>query len=461
MPLTRIGSVVVFLLGIGSSALADWPGYQPQTFRWLEDYRARCSQAQADPILDAKCIDLGHSNFLSIGGEYRFRADDYDPALFGVHNAQAFVSLQQRLLVHADLHLGDDVRLFVQLGGGEEGGRRPVPRPGDRGAVDVTQAFADANFAALGGKWRLRVGRQEIAIGRFVAIRDVTNLRRTFDAIRLDGAIANWSFLAVAGDATRQRRGVFNDDPLSHDQLSVLVVTHPLPYLETLKADFVALEHRNDNAVYADGLGQERRDTLGLRVYGRVAEFDVDVQASHQFGSLRLRTGGKEQISAWGAAFEGSKSFSEMALQPKMSLRVDIAGGDSHSGDQRLNTFDLPYPNLSYLTDAGLFSPRNVWDVQPFLSASLTPTLTATAGAQFLWRVSGGDALYSSANTVLLSPGGAGGYVASQPYLRLSWRPIALIAIQATIEKAYPGTLLKNAGGRNMTYQTIAITGYY
>jgi hypothetical protein len=425
-------------------AATPWPGYAPQILRWQEDYAGLKDVAPGAGFpLDLKYIPLGDDDWLTLGGEYRFRVDSYGRPDFGEGHAPSFTSLQHRFMLHADAHLGPDVRVFLQAGAGLEDGR-PFKRPGDRGLPDIAQAFVDVNFGPKTSRWRLRVGRQEVAFGRYIAIRDGTNFPLTFDGARLDGAWDGWTFLALAARATRQRPKDI-DDANSHDRIALGMAEHALS-LQGFKLDLVLAEHDRDAALYAVGPGAERRGTTGARLYGAWRGWDGDAQASYQFGHYTPRGRREMAIRAYGAAFEGGRSFAGLWASPRLALRVDYASGDDRNG--RLGTFDLPYPNLTYLTDAAIISPRNVHDVQPFVAITPAPAVTLTAGAELLWRNSLKDSVYSPAFTPVVPPGGRGRYVATQPYLRLDWRVMPLIEVQGGVETALPGEALKSFGGR-------------
>jgi len=199
---------VVLLLAAPLTSLgqtqASWSDYRPQLFRWNETFSDSCAAPDRSWWLDAKCLGLGESKdtYVSFGAEYRLRVDDYDPYNFGVSGSSRVTSTQQRALAHADVHFGNTTRWFTQLGYGHEEGR-PIARPGDNDDVDFAQLFVDYTLNSGKQPWHVRIGRQEIALGRFVAIRDATNLRLTFDALRVDGHWGSSKFMAVAGASTR------------------------------------------------------------------------------------------------------------------------------------------------------------------------------------------------------------------------------------------------------------------
>jgi hypothetical protein len=424
-----------------------WPGYIPKMFRWDEDYRSLRDQAgRAFLPYRLKYIPLGgHGDrYLSLGGEYRFRVDRYDSPDFGLHNAPGFSSVQQRFLLHADLHLDPAVRVFVQLGGAAENGREPFARPADHSRADIAQGFVELNVAPGGEPWRVRLGRQEVAIGRYVAIRDSTNIRRTFDGVRLDGGLGTWTLTGLAARATRNLPRAFDDDPDPHDEVFLVMAEHPLPW-SGFKADVLAIERDNYLARYAAGVGVERRRSLGVRVFGAAGGWDADGQVSYQFGRFAPVAAARLDIRSWGAAFEGGRTLNAR-WKPRLALRVDAAGGDNNPRDNRLATFDLPYPNLSYLTDAAIFSPRNVHDLHPFASITPLQDLTLTLGTQFLWRNTRNDSVYSAVYFPVIPPGGRGLYVTTEPYLRVNWRFVPLAEFQGGIVHAMPGAALRSFG---------------
>jgi hypothetical protein len=433
-----------------AAASAPWPGYEIKFFRFDEDYsRLRTSEAPLGFPLRLKYLPLTDDGgtFLSLGGEYRLRLDSYDHPDFGMRNAPAFLSVEQRMLLHADLHMGDAFRAFFQLGNDLEHGRKPFARPSDRSWPDIAQAFVDFNVGPADARWRLRIGRQEVGIGRYIAVRDGTNIRRTFDGARLDGEVAGFVVIALAARATRNQQGAFDDFPDSRDEVALVAVEHALP-LAGYKLGLTAVERDNEAAMYAAGNGVEHRRMVSARIYGSDGGWDADGQISYQFGTFAPI--GKERltIAARGAAFEGGRSFVDLPWSPRLAIRIDGAEGDDNPKDRHLGTFDLPYPNFSYLTEAAIFAPRNVHDVQPFLTVNPTKTFSLTVGAEMLWRNTSQDAVYSPADTEIRAPGGHGLYIATQPYLRASWRPMPLIEWQAAYVHAIPGEALKTANGR-------------
>jgi hypothetical protein len=438
----------------GGSAMADTStSYPIKIFREDEDYSSLRGKSDLPLPLALKYVTFAATDvYASFGGEIRIKLETYDHFNFGLTRGGDFTAVSERVLGHADIHIENNVRVFLQLEYSNESGRKPVERPFDKGNVDLAQGFLDVTFHPGGERWRLRLGRQEIGIGRYVTIRDGTAIRRTFDGVRLDGTIADWSFTGFAARATRSRPDDFDDEADPADFAAALVASHALPGAGGLRFDLLAMERNFKTAFYLPGPGHELRNTLGARVYGALGSFDVDAQVSHQFGHFTPHVGPRLEIDSWGAAFEGGYSLPDWPWRPRFAARFDAAEGDNNRDDGKLTTFDLPYPNLTYLTDAAIIIPRNVGDIDPFVSVQPDSTVTLTAGDQYLWRLTPNDAVYTPVISVLIPAHTSGSFVASQPYLRFLWHPINYIELQSSLVYADPGNAVRSAGGRAQTY---------
>jgi len=433
--------------------------YTIQPLRWEEDYTYLRGRDSLPFPLSLKYVALpGDNSFVSLGGEYRVRVESYETPNFGLTHTPNYKALSHRVFAHADVHAGSIVRVFVQLGYSDESGRKPAERPFDRGATDLAQAFVDLNLSALGTPLRLRLGRQELSIGRYVTIRDGTAIRRTFDGVRLDGSLDPWTILATYARPTRNRPHAFDDEPDMTDRAAILVATRKVPRFSSLLFDLFLMQRDNQNARYLVGAGHELRDSLGTRLHGAMGAWDLDNQVSHQFGRFTPNGAGRLSIDSWGAAFEGGYTFRDTAGMPRLAARVDAAEGGKRPGSRVLTTFDIPYPNLSYLTDAAFIAPRNVWDIDPFVTVHPMPGWTIVSGAQFLWRLTSHDAIYSPIGTTIVPANTAGSFIAAQPYLRVNWRPSPFVELQLSGTRAQPGGAVKSDSGRAQNYWSGAVT---
>ena len=412
-------------------------------YRFDEDYRDLRNRRSRFLPLVLKEIPVARDTWLSLGGDYRLRVDNYSSPQFGLPGPPSFTSVQNRFLVHANAEFGSTVRAFLQLGVGTEMGREPGPRPGDRSSPDVAQAFLDYSPTLGTFKPKVRVGRQEFVLGRYVSIREATNFRRAFDGIRLDIAPGKWTMTAFAGQEVTNRKNAFDDTSGREDQVAVFTADHPLGAGLRLQGTFI--DRRAEGATFLQASGLEKRRTYSARLSGGTAPWKVDVEATYQNGSLKDATGRRYGISAWGLAVEAEVKLPG-SLSPQLGLRIDTASGDRDPNDGRIGTFDIPYPNLAYLTDATIFAPRNNRDIQPYITFKPAPGLNVTIGDQLLWRNRRTDAIYNPANLPIAPQGGRGSLIANQPYLRTTFQASALLNLQASYVHAFRGDVLRSSG---------------
>src|SRR5262249_48825881 len=124
--------------------------------------------------------------------------------------------LLERYMLHADVHLGETTRFFVQLKSGIETGRLGGPRPPDEDKLDVNQAFVDFKFDLGDGRsLTVRGGRQEMAFGssRLVSFREGPNVRQSFDGVRVFALVGAWRVDGFVTKPVETDLGVFDDAP--------------------------------------------------------------------------------------------------------------------------------------------------------------------------------------------------------------------------------------------------------
>ena len=155
-----------------------------------EDWSSLCRQATGhndlwDPL---KCVGLGRQLwYVSFGGELRGSYELYRNYNWGSGPQDGNGYYLNRLIGHADFHLGRPVRIFAELQSGLEFGRNGGPRPAiDEDKLDVSQLFLelkplDRERVAIA----VRIGRQDLNYGdgSLVSVRDL-DVRRPFDGTR-------------------------------------------------------------------------------------------------------------------------------------------------------------------------------------------------------------------------------------------------------------------------------------
>ena len=365
----------ILWLGDPATARAADPALQPgedvpayASSRFDEDYRYLADPARRTDFWDPiKYIRLGRDpdTYLSLGGEVRERYEYFRHPDFGLGTSGHDDYLLQRLLLHADLHLGTAFRTFVQLGEHEKWGGEGPPGPTDEDRLDLQQGFVDGSLGLGPGRATLRIGRQEIAFGsqRLVSVRESPNIRRSFDGFRAfwqDGGQRLDAFLTRPVELDH---GTFDDNP-DKDQAfwGVYATAHP-GLIPGLGIDLYYLGIDRQNAVFGQNAADEKRHTVGTRLFGDIGAWDYDLEAAYQVGSF-----GRADIRAWTAGSDIGRSFDGLPWRPRLALKADVATGDSDPKDGRLGTFDPLFPKGAYFTEASINAPANFYDLYPYLS---------------------------------------------------------------------------------------------
>lgn len=420
-------------------------------FRWAED----CSALRADrdslrglEPLRYLPLDRSGSVWVTLGGEYRLKSEYLDAPDYGLgHGDDAYTAFGERFLAHADLRTSLGLRGFLQLSDATDSGRKPAERPFDRSRPDIAQAFVDIPLphAAV-----LRIGRQELDAGgsRLIAIREAANLRLAFDMVHLAARIAGADAVAFYGRPVLDRPGSFDDRGNPQEKffggwLQHRVGTDPRAPL----VNVFFFERDRARAVYQQGVASDDRRTVGLRVTGLEASWDYALQAARQYGTFGVAT-----IDAFGAA--GDVGWhAPWPGRPRIAASFGYASGDDRPGDRTLGTFDVLYPNLGYFTDAPVYYPGNTADAQPNITYTVTPSLSARAGADVIFRVSKLDAVYGPPGVPALPGRGVGpSYVTTLAYLRADWSVSPYAQLSVSYVHGDAGTLIRATGGHPVNY---------
>lgn len=432
--------------------------------RFDEDYRFLADPARhRDALDDIKYLPLGPDGFLTLGGELRERTEWTRNGGFAIGRRpgapETSEVLLQRLMVHADLHLGANLRAFVQLGSfaglGARGGSLAATQE-NRG--DLVQGFGELILPIGTAETRLRAGRQELAFGsgRLVSEREGPNLRRAFDGIRAILAQPGGPRLdAFVTRPVQPLRGGFDDRTNPGEAFWGLYLTLPLG---GTGLDLYAFGTERERAGFAQGIAFERRQTLGARVFGRrgawAGDWDWDWEAAGQAGSF-----GGAAIRAWTLASDTGVTFPALPWSPRLGLKADIASGDDNPRDKRLGTFNALYPKVPYFTEAGLVAPANLVDLFPSVRLQPAPAMTLELGWDLLWRQTTSDAVYRPVPFAPLrgTAGGGGTWIGHQVQLAARWGLGRHLELRAWLVHFTVGDTIRRAGGRDVDFAAASL----
>ena len=351
----------------------------------------------ASPVRGQESVSVG------LAAELRLRVESWSN--FGFRPDQDDVFLLGRLLLGADLRLGDRFRAYLQARSSLSterdlpGGRRPI----DADDLGVQNAFLDVTLP-IGADSRItaRGGRQELSFGkqRLVSPLDWANTQRTFDGAR---AILEAKGVTVQGYWARKVNVRKSELNVSDDQSDFfgVYVTDSL-VAGSLGLDVYWLALVRDSAAFNGTSGKENRQTIGARVGGALAGARLlyDVEAAVQFGAL-----GGEDISAFMVGSQATYTFTRVPVRPRVLVGFDYGSGDANAGGD-VGTFNQLFPlGHAFLGYADVVGRQNV--ISPSVGAGLEPLRglnVAIRGYRF-WRASLHDALYNAGGAVVRAPG--------------------------------------------------------
>jgi len=420
-----------------------------QTLRYLEDYRWLARSKSDDPYDAIKYVPLGHDAWLTLGGQHRFRYELVEGPVAGADSAPRTSELFVRNLVHADLHLTRELRLFVQPGAHLALGAPPA-QPPDENRLDLHQAFIEAG-ARIGGVTLItRAGRQEMALGstRWVSVRDGTNVRQAFDLVRVSAAGAGWSSETFFGAVPAVERGVFDDRIDARDRFWGTYWTLQVVPARRLSIEAFYLGRDRRDARYLDVEGRETRHMFGTRVFGQLAGgFEYIGHALAQTGHV-----GDATVRAWGLAGGLWQRLPAPLSTFRVGVRGDALSGDTKRGDGRLGTFHAFFPNQTFFSALPAIYPTNLYEVHPLVTWD-GGTTSVEAGTTFFFRQSLDDAIYRPPGTLLepLAPPG-GRYSGAQVSLSFGHRIDRHLAFNAEYSHFFVGPGLLPTTGKDIDF---------
>ena len=203
-----------------------------------------------------------------------------------------------------------------------------------------------------------------------------------------------------------------------------------------------------DNAKYLSVSGNERRDSIDLRLAAKTSGFDGDLEVMTQAGNI-----GSDTIRAWAVGSLSGYTFAHIGWTPRLGFQFDAASGDSNPHDKVLQTFNPLFPNGYYFSLAGYTGFTNLIHVKPSIALHPTNSLTLTLAVAAQWRETTADAVYTQGSVPVPGTAGQPGrYTGTYGQLRLDWAmtPHASFAVEAV--RFDVSDVIRRAGGHDSDY---------
>lgn len=382
---------------------------------------------------------------LSIGGDLRWRYEYADNPRYGLERQDRWGVLMQRGSVFADLRLGEHWRGFVQLASSFTKGRAAGPSLVDENRLDPTNVFVEWQSARDGeAHIGIRVGVQELQFGsgRAIDAREGPNVRRSFEAVRAYATSGRWRVDAFTAAPRQNRTGNFDDARSPTQALRGIYATHTGGVTSW---DLYALHYEDTVARYVQGVGHERRWSVGTRLFGARNAWDWNGELAVQGGRF-----GDATIRAWSLATDTGYTFDDVASKPRVALLLAVASGDKDPHDNRLGTLNPLYPRGNYFGDEATLGPRNFSNLHPALSLRLAPRVQLNASLDFFWRYSIRDGVFAPNGMLIRAAGDSRArYVATIASLGATWTLTPGWSATAVVAYAQPGAFLRETGAND------------
>ncbi len=349
------------------------------------------------------------------------------------------------MMLHGDLQF-KSARVFIQLADFKEHGQHGGPGPFDESNLDLQLAFVD--WTSVWGK--LRMGRQEISLGggKKTGLREGPNQRRAFDGVRFSMNLVNRGPLDfIYGREVQPNPSFFKDRSYSGPKLFGVWANSLFNWNEAVHLDLFYLGFERKNAIYNQGIGDEKRHSLGARFWKRTGFIQFDYEATYQFGDFA-----NGDISAWGLATETSFRLNDRTLQPRLGFKLNFASGDDNPNDNELGTYNALFPNPTYVSQAAIYAPGNGFDIQPYVEIQPHKTLTLFTGIDFQWRLTRGDAVYGNPGPLIRNDVSDALFNAYLISVVATWTPSPHLTVKGAYVHNEAGRLVHDAGGKNTEF---------
>lgn len=427
-----------------------------QNIRYDEDWSALKNLADPTGYEQLKYIRLNDSGsvYLSVGGQYRLRAEQWWNFGFGGPGNRDDGFGLSRLRLHGDLHLGNRMRVFVE-GKSALSTERNLPggqRTLDVDTIDLQNALVDIKASLEPVAVTFRLGRQELQFGkqRLVSPLDWSNTRRTWDGARVIVQKEGFRIDGFWSQYAPVRKYSFNCSDSDQFDFYGIYATNKLG-ASGHSMDVYWLGTERIGAVFGGVNAIEKRQTIGTRFGGPLgaSSADYDVEGAYQFGDHGVR-----DISAFMFAGQLGYAFKETAGKPRVYVNLDYASGDDDPLDTTVGTFNQVFPlGHAYLGFIDIIGRQNIIDWSFGLSATPVGKLALKVDVHNFWRASANDALYNAGGGLVR--GGLAGTserVGSEVDFTAAYPVNRYLALTAGYSFFAPGSFIDESGASDTNH---------
>jgi hypothetical protein len=301
------------------------------------------------------------------------------------------------------------------------------------------------------------VGRQELSYGssRLVSVREGPNVRQSFDAVKAFYQTPTRQVDVFVSRPVETNRYTFDDASDDNRLFWGAYSVQQLAMLPKASLDVYYLGLRDRGAEFQEGAATERRHSLGLRLWNRNAAFTYNLEGVYQFGSF-----GATDVRAYTVSANVIRAWEQARGQPFVELRTELISGDQRPADGRLGTFNPLFPKGAYFSQIALIGPANLMDVHPVVGVRPARNLSLSADADFFWRYSPRDGLYTVPYVLIREAGDSRArHIGNQYTVQGAWAANDFLSFELFLTYFAAGRFLKETGpGRDLTFVAPRLT---
>lgn len=404
---TCLAAAVVFATGpVGADESAAPARPTTQFLRFNEDWSTFAGHEGVAGLDRLKYVALSDdgSVWASFGGHVRMRVENWNDFGFGGAGQRSDTFLLTRIALHADVHVGDNIRVFAE-GTSALSTDRDLPgavRGLDMDTAEMQQLFVDVTVPVGEGTLTVRTGRQQFLFGkqRLVSPLPWANTLRRWDGIAAILQVAGWSITGFYAQFVPVRKYEPNRVNSQQELWGVYATRKGRDDQPSLDVYFLGLDN-SDHVTFNMTTGSEDRYTVGGRLWGKCPKtgFDFDIEGAYQFGRVD-----NNDISAWMLALQVGYKLADWAGRPRVYAGFDYASGDDSAGGD-VQTFNQVFPlGHAYLGYIDAIGRQNIIDLSTGVIFKPFEKTTVKMDGHFFWQADDNDAVYNAGGGVLRGP---------------------------------------------------------
>ena len=398
-----------------------------------------------------KNIQLGNHIKISLGANYRFQVESFINEEFGSHGTQDNAWLLNRLMVHTNWAIGKNLDVFMELASSTVIGKEEIVAV-DKDVLAFNQLYLKYDFLR---QWQLVIGRENLSYGsgRLVDQRDVPNVRRSFDLMKLKFQNKNLEVDVFMASLVGNREGVIDNGFFEFGES--FYGFHLSDYISGLiNLDLYYFFQKQDKVVYNNISGNERRSAVGIHHYGRIKCWSYNNEVIYQFGHFD-----NSRISAQAYYLQIEYAFQTSPTHLKTGLKFEIIDGDDHPNDNKVGNFDAFYPKGAYFGRVARFGPSNLIDIHPYVNFR-RGRFFYEFDIDFFWRESTNDGVYGPSLQLGYPSLNDQPYIGTQLGTFTSVEVNGHFSLELETNFIFPGPFLKESGLSSSLFHFLLSTAF-